>query len=160
MLKPAICYKTEIENAIKQFYYTDDMMYYTGSIDNAAIDIPSESDGYYRYAVMDTKGRLIGYITYFVDWYSSCAYNFGAFSFNRGNPIMGRELFRLFEKLIHTLHRVEFLAVEGNPATKAYDKFLKRHANIGKKHILTDAFKDTNGNYHDDYIYEFINNDI
>ena len=73
---------------------------------------------------------------------------------------MGQELFRLFEKLINTLHRVEFGAVSGNPAVRGYDRFLERHSNIGKKHILTDAFKDTNGRYRDRYIYEFINNDI
>lgn len=158
MLKPAICYKSEIENAIKQFYYTDDMMYYTGSNNSFSPEIPAESnDGYYHYAVTDADGRLIGYITYHVDRYSSCAYGFGAFSFDRGNIIMGRELFRLFESLINTLHRVEFRAVEGNPAIKHYDRFLQLHADIGKKHILTDAFKDVNGNYRDDYIYEFVN---
>ena len=158
MLKPAICYKTEIENAIKQFYYTDDMMYYTGSNHSSSMEIPVDSnDGDYHYAVTGTDGRLIGYITYYVDRYSSCARGFGAFSFERGNIIMGQELLRLFERLINTLHRVEFRAVEGNPAVKHYDRFLQLHADIGKKHILTDAFKDTNGKYHDDYIYEFVN---
>ena len=158
MLKTAICYKTEIENAIKQFYYTNDMMYYTVSNESFGIEIPEDSgNGRYDYAVTDREGHLIGYIGYQIDWYSSCAYEFGAFSFNRGNIIMGQELFRLFEKLINTLRRVEFRAVEGNPAIKHYDRFLKRHSDIGKKHILTDVFKDTNGKYHNEYIYEFVN---
>ena len=100
---------------------------------------------------------MVGCIDYKIDRYSSCAYNFGAFSFERGNPIMGKELYDLFERLINSLHRVEFRAVSGNPAVKGYDKFLEKHADIGKKHVLKDVFKDANGKYHDDYIYEFVN---
>ena len=28
MLKPAICYKEAIENALKEYFYSDDMMFY------------------------------------------------------------------------------------------------------------------------------------
>ena len=30
MLKPAICYKEQIENALKEYFYSDDMMFYMG----------------------------------------------------------------------------------------------------------------------------------
>ena len=161
MLKPAICYKEEIENALKEYFYTDDMMFYCGCLDNYLISISDDGkDGEYQYAVIGKDNHLIGYIGYALDRYSSCAYNFGAFSFDRGNPIMGKELYNLFENLINTTHRVEFRAISGNPAVKGYDKFLEKHSDIGKKYILKDAFKDSKGSYHDDYIYEFINDKI
>ena len=161
MLKPAICYKDEIENALKEYFYTDDMMFYVGSLDSYLIEIAnSGEDGRYQYAVVGNDNKLVGYIAYRLDRYSSCAYNFGAFSFDRGNPIMGKEMYELFEKLISTVHRVEFRAIDGNPAIKGYDAFLNKHSDVGKKHILTDVFKDTNGNYHNDFIYEFINDTI
>lgn len=157
MLKPAICYKTEIEDALKEYFYTDDMMFYQGCINSYLIEVRDEGmEGLYQYAVVGKDKKLIGYIDYKIDYYSSCAYNFGAFSFNRGNAIMGKELFDLLETLIKQCHRVEFRAVSGNPAVKGYDKFLERHSRIGKKHIFKDAFRDIKGNFHDTYLYEFV----
>lgn len=44
--------------------------------------------------------------------------------------------------------------VGGNTVKKYYDKFCKKYdGNIFK---LKDVFKDRNGKYHDDYIYEII----
>lgn len=158
MIKPAICYKTEIEDALKEYFYTDDMMYYQGCIENHLIEVKEGGEtGCYQYAVVGKNENLIGYIAYYIDFYSSCAYNFGAFSFERGNPLMGKELFNLLEQLLNSMHRVEFRAVSGNPAVKGYDKFLERHADIGKKHVFRDEFRDTHGNYHDIYLYEFVN---
>lgn len=158
MLKPAICHKDEIENALKEYFYTNDMMYYCGGTGSHLLTIADDGeDGHYQYAVIGKEKNLIGYIAYMLDRYSSCAYSFGAFSFDRGNPVMGKDLYDLLERLVNTLHRVEFRAVSGNPATKGYDKFLKKHSDVGKKHILKDVFKDADGNYHDEYIYEFVN---
>ena len=161
MLKPAICYKEQIENALKEYFYSDDMMYYIGGLDSYPIYIEDKGEyGRYQYAVVGNDNKLIGYIAYRLDRYSSCAYNFGAFSFDRGNPIMGKELYNILEKLVNTVHRVEFRAISGNPAIKGYNKFLEKHLDIGIKHVLNDVFKDSNGNYHDDYIYEFVNPSI
>lgn len=77
------------------------------------------------------------------------------FSFDRGNPLVGKEVFEKLEELVNTLHRVEWRAVGGNPACRGYDSFIKRHN--GNKHILKDAIKDRNGNYHDGIIYEIVN---
>lgn len=157
MIKPAICFKSEIEDAMKEYFYTNDMMFYQGCINSYLIKVDEEGEGgKYQYAVVGADNNLIGYIEYSVDYYSSCAYNFGAFSFERGNPIMGKELFELLEKLVKDMHRVEFRAISGNPAIKGYDKFLERYKDIGVKHIFRDEFRDLNGNYHDVYIYEFV----
>lgn len=157
MLKPAICYKTEIENALGEYFYSDDMMFYMGCNESYMLEVQNQGkDGHYQYAVVGKDEKLIGYIAYCVDWYSSCAYSFGAFSFDRGNPIMGKELFKRLEELINTLHRVEFRAIEGNHAIKGYDRFLNLHKDMGRKLVLQDVFKDTHGKYHDAYIYEFV----
>ena len=157
MLKPAICYKEAIENALKEYFYSDDMMFYQGCVNSYLIQIEDcGENGIYQYAVLGANGKLAGYIDYRIDYYSSCAYNFGAFSIDRGNPIMGKELFNLLEKLIHDMHRVEFRAVSGKPAVKGYDRFLERHKDIGTKHVFKDAFRDLKGDYHDTYLYEFV----
>ena len=91
---------------------------------------------------------------YTVDWYASKAYNFGLFSFDRGNILVGRDVFDKLEELIKTLHRVEWWAVGGNPACRGYDSFIERHN--GTKHVLKDSIKDKSGEYHDDIIYEIV----
>ena len=64
------------------------------------------------------------------------------------------------EKLVnvYNLHRIEWRMIGGNPIEKHYDKFCKKYN--GKKHVLTDVFKDRYGNYHDDIIYEIIRNKL
>ena len=156
MLVPAILYKDEIVKDMQKYFYTDDMMFETGCMDNwipNIIECPEGSQ--FQYAIVDSNEKLIGCLLYSVDWYASKAYNFGLFSFDRGNILVGKDVFNKLEELVSTLHRVEWRAVSGNPACRGYDSFIKRHN--GNKHILKDSIKDKNGNYHDDIIYEIIN---
>lgn len=155
MLVPAILYKEAIEREFKRYYYTDDMMYVTGSMVNwfpTIEDCPA--DCYFQYAIIDENGRLIGYLGYTVDWYCSKVYNFGLFTFVRNKMVSPRDVFNKLEELVSTFHRVEWRAVEGNPACRGYDNFIKKHN--GNKHILKDAIKDRYGNYHNDIIYEIV----
>ena len=155
MLKPAILYREEINKGFQEYYYTDDMMYYTGSMSNwfpDIVDFPDESK--FQYAIVDDNEKLIGYLDYSIDWYVSKAYKFALFSFDRGNVLVGKEVFTKLEELVSTLHRVEWRAVSSNPACRSYDNFIKRHN--GNKHILKDSIRDKNGNYFDDIIYEII----
>ena len=158
MLIPAIIMKNEILENFNKYYYTNDMMYETASLNNWLPNIEENTDGsLYQYAIVDSKGKLLGYLTYSIDWYVSCASRFGLFSFDRGNPIIGRDLFKEMNKLIYDykLHRIEWRMVGGNPIEKSYDRFCYRYN--GTKHVLKDAIKDRYGNYHDDIIYEIIN---
>lgn len=155
MLVPAILYREQIKKEFQKYYYTQDMMYETGCMCNwnpEIVECPNESQ--FQYAIIDKDEKLIGYLAYAVDWYTSKAYNFGLFSFDRGNPLVGKDVFNKLEELVSTLHRVEWKAVGGNPACRGYDSFIKRHN--GTKHVLKDSIKDKNGKYHDDIIYEIV----
>lgn len=154
MLVPAILYKEEIIENMRKYFYTNDMLYETGCMENwipNIADCPDEST--FQYAIVHND-ILIGYLGYVVDWYVSKAYNFGLFSFDRGNPIVGKDVFNKLEELVNRFHRVEWRMVGGNPAERGYDNFLKRHN--GNKHVLKDAIRDRDGNYRDDIIYEII----
>lgn len=115
-------------------------------------ECPNESQ--FQYAIVDKNEKLIGYLGYVIDWYVSKAYNFGLFSFERGNLQVPKDVFEKLEELVSTLHRVEWRAVGGNPACRGYDNFIKKHN--GKKYILKDSIRDKFGNYHDDIIYEIV----
>lgn len=156
MLKPAILYKEEIQANFAEQFYSCEMMYYNGYLGSGIPNIDNDNDGdCYQYAIID-NGKLIGYFTYRIDWYSSCAHCFGLFSFNRNNRIIGVDVYRELKKIINDyhIHRMEWRMVGGNPVEKHYDRFCERYH--GKKFVLTDAVKDRRGNYHDDVIYEII----
>jgi len=158
MLVPAVLYKNQIIKGMQRYFYTTDMMYETGCMENWTpniFDCPDESQ--FQYAIVDKNKKLVGYLGYSVDWYASKAYNFGLFSFDRGNLQVPKDVFERLEELVNTLHRVEWRAVGGNPACRGYDNFIKKHN--GKKHILKDSIKDRIGNYHDDIIYEIVHNE-
>lgn len=156
MLIPAIIYKDEINKAFMKRCYTEDMIYYTGCLGDSVSVISDECDGgLYQYAIIDND-RLIGYFTYAINWYSSCARNFGLFSFDRNNRIIGIDVYRELKKIINEyhIHRIEWRMVGGNPVEKHYDRFCQKYN--GKKFILTDAIKDRHGIFHDDIIYEIV----
>lgn len=87
-------------------------------------------------------------------WYPNIKDIPGLVSFDRGNPIIGNDLYKKLEELVSRFHRIEWRMVGGNPVEKHYDKFCKLHN--GKKHILKDSIRDKSGNYHDDIIYEIV----
>ena len=156
MLVPAMLHKEAILNGLKKRMYEDEMLYYSGWNGYTLPEISNEFDGCdYRFAILDGD-KVIGYFCYHYDTHSRCLSNFGLYSFDRGNPIIGLDVFRELEKLIsqYHLHRIEWRMIGGNPAERAYDRFCKKYN--GTKHILKDVMKDREGNYHDDIIYEII----
>ena len=158
MLVPAILKKNEILESFKRYYYSADMMYETGGLNNWLPNIQEETEsGRFQYAIVASSEKLVGYLDYYIDWYNSCAWRFGLISFDRGNPIVGKDLFNELNKLIYDyrLHRIEWRMIGGNPVERSYDKFCKKFN--GTKHILKDAIKDKYGKYHDDIIYEIVN---
>lgn len=156
MLVPAIFYADEIRKKFMQYNYSDDLILYNGYLGYCLPKIAENDNGeLYQYAVVDND-KLIGYFTYQIDWYVSCARNFGLFSVDRNNKIIGFDVYRELKKIINQyhIHRMEWRMVGENPVEKHYDKFCKKYG--GKKFVLTDALKDRTGKYHDDVIYEII----
>ena len=156
MLKPAILYKDEILKNFCEYKYSEDMMFYMGWLGDEIPDITENSDGnIYQYAILNDN-RVIGYFTYYIDWYSSCVSNFGLYSFDKNNKIIGIDVYRELKKIINKyhIHRIEWRMISGNPVEKHYDKFCKKYN--GKKFVFTDCIKDRSGSYHNDIVYEII----
>ena len=156
MLKPALVYKDEIQREMSNYIYSEDMLLYNGSLEFYTSNFENEGDGtLYQYAIVD-EDKVIGYLTYHVEWYTACANRFGLFSFDRRNSTVGIDVYREIRKLIssYKIHRIEWRMVSGNPVEKHYDKFCRKYN--GRKHILRDAIRDRQGCYHDDVIYEIL----
>lgn len=157
-LVPAVIYKQQIIEESKKLYYTDAELYYVGWVGNMPVNIldEDESGSIYQYAICDMNDKLIGYIAYRLDLYTSQAYNFGLISFDKGNILIGYAVKEIMDKLINKnkVHRIEFRCVGGNPAKKAYDRFCKRYN--GRCIELRDTIRDEYGRYHNEYIYEIL----
>lgn len=157
MLKPAIMYKDQIQNEVKSKFYTESMLFYEGTNGSYTISIPEESEpGKYYYASVDSNGNLVGYIGFDVELYERMAYKFGIMSFDEGNITLAYDLNDVIDTLINKfhLHRIEWRAVSGNPACRAYDRFCEKYK--GNKCVLHDVIRDVGGKYHDLYIYELL----
>lgn len=154
MLKPAILYADQIKNELAKIYYTDDMFNLTGDLTNWKPDIDSDRYGACNYAIVDKNDKLLGYLSYTISATVSLVSQFGVISFDKGNPIVGKDLFEKLEELVSNYHIVEWKMVSGNPVERAYDKFCKKHN--GSKHIFRDRLKDSHGKLHDDILYEII----
>ena len=158
MLVPAILYKEQIIKEVQKLLYTKDITFLSGDAGNWVPQIKECPDyGVYQYAIVDGD-KLIGYFAYDVDYYSSNVYNFGLVSYVRGSLEIGKSIFPKLEELVSKYHRIQWRMVKGNPVERSYDKFCQLHN--GRKLILKDCNKDTDGNYIDSIIYEIINENV
>lgn len=134
------------------------MFYASASLKNFLPDIKVDNRaGHFQYAIVDAADRLIGYMEYSIDYYVSRASQFLIFSFAdtpKEKYQFGKVVHQVIDELAHQVHALEWLAIQGNPACRAYDKILKRYH--GQKLVIHDARRDKCGDYHDDYIYEII----
>lgn len=157
MLKPASVYKDEIQTEFKRLQYSEDMFYASGDMSSWVPEIDDAPNGYnFQYAVVDNNGELKGYIGFILDWYARNAHSFGIVSFDKNSLYTAESLNKILDMLISewNVHRIEWRMISGNPAQKAYDRFMKKYN--GKCYILKDTVRDYKGNYHDDHIYEIV----
>lgn len=157
MLKPAVKFQREVMEKFYEVIYDDDFFLCNGyAFDFQLPDVSPDNDRC-QYVVVDSNDDVLAYFSYRVDAYSSCAYGFYAFSFDKGNYIVGKDIFSEMERLVSKFHRVEWYMIGGNPVKRSYDRFCGKHG--GSVLILRDAVRDSDGNYRDKYCYEIINPD-
>ena len=160
MLRPAILYREDIEMYFKNAYGTEDMFLYLGSLENSYPNIQEEETvGTRQFAIVDESKNceLVGYLEYHIDWVNDCVYRIGIFSFDHGNVSVIKDIFDEIERLIQRFHRIEFCMVEGNPAERNYDAFIKRHNGYKIRRHAT--IRDPLGKWRDDIMYEIIQYD-
>ena len=155
MLKPAILYKDRLEKKFAEFLYTDDYFWYTGYGGCNELPKIDSRDEDYKWVIVDNNDNLIGYLAYRIEFSTDTVLNFGLYSFDRGNPLVGKDLLSKMEELVSEHRRIEWRMISGNSVQKHYDKFCKKHN--GNRVCLHQVTKDIHGQYHDEYIYEILN---
>lgn len=154
-LVPATLYKTEIEKKFAERIYDNDMMYYNGYGFNYYVPEIKQQECRKEYACIDDDTEeVIGYFSYKIETLTKTVYNFGLYSFDKGNIGFVKLVFEELEKLTRMFHRIEWKCVCGNPAEHGYDNFCEKHN--GRKLILHDCSIDDSYQIHDCAIYEII----
>lgn len=154
MLKPAILYKDILEKKFAEFLYTDDFFWYTGYGGCNELPKLEPRDDDYKYAIVDSKDNVIGYLAYRIEFTTDTVLNFGLYSFDKGNPLIGKDLFEKMEELVREHRRIEWRMIGGNSVQKHYDKFCDKHN--GNRVWLHKVTIDVHGQYHDECIYEIV----
>ena len=153
MLVPAISRKAEVEKLFAEHLYDDDMFLFNGYPYCNTVHTIEPKENRYQWAIVD-KDRVVGYFAYYINADSDNVCSFGLYSFDKGNPIVGLDVFRKMKELVDTHRRIEWRMVGGNPVQKSYDRFCKRCG--GNSVVLHQVVKDEHGNYHDEIIYEIL----
>lgn len=153
MLKPAAIYKDILMEKFASILYTEEYYFYCGYPSAKLPEIYIE-DGIYSYAIVDKNNNVIGFFTYQIFDLTNTAQNFGLISFDKGNPIVGIDIYYKMKELIKTYHKLEWQVVEDNPIRLMYDKFCAKYD--GFVHRIHDATRNLKGQLVDSFIYEII----
>lgn len=153
MLVPAVSKKIELEQLFAKHLYDKDMFLYNGYPYCNSIPDLTPKENSYKWAIVDND-KVIGFFTYLIDNCNSGVYSFGLYSFDKGNPIIGFDVYKKMKELIKNYCRIEWRMIVGNPVQKHYDKLCNRHN--GYRIMLHNVVKDEDGVYRDVYIYEIV----
>lgn len=157
MLRPAVLFKDQIQKAIPDLFYTDDIYWYSQcDVAEMIFDAEKSDVGFtkYQYAIVSKdESEVIGYIAFSYMWHERIVRNFGFIAFKRNRPETAAAV-KEVEKIIKDLkpHKVQFRMIGGNPVERHYDFIMKKYH--GEKFVLKDDLRDKYGKYHDDIIYE------
>lgn len=130
MLLPAQLFAEELKlkNAAT-WYDTARYMYWNGRPGSSDIDIADNNYEVHQLVSVDDNDKLIGYISYSVDWSALSAECFGAISFKIGSVIFAEDVAQAIDDIFYKYHlnRVEWMCHADNPAIKGYRAFIKRY---------------------------------
>lgn len=157
MLKPAQLYKDELQKKNAATWYDLDYMYWNGGTGDSQINIHDNNYGCHQFVSVDKEDNIIGYICYSVDWCAMSADQFGIISFDRGNVLFVKDVYKaicdLFEK--YHMNRIQWFAFADNPAVRGYRNFIKRHGGVECSHCRQVA-KLMDGKLHDSVSFEIL----
>lgn len=161
MLDIAKKYESEFQEKYLDTWYDMRYQYYR---DSSGDRVPQLADNCYErrdFVSLNDEEEVIGFISYFYNDTNMSASQFGAISFDIGNPIFAQDLIQVIGDIFFKfrLNRIEFWCFEDNPATKSYRAFIKR---FGGKEVgrLRRTCKLMDGKFHDSVIFEILREDL
>ena len=132
-----------------------------GGTGDFQINLPDNNYDTHNFVSVDKNDRVIGYITYFVNWNAMSADSFGAISYDKGNLIFVKDLYTaicdIFEK--YNMNRLSWWCYSDNPAIRGYRSFIKKHG--GREcGYLRQYSRLQDGKLHDSVLFEIMANEF
>lgn len=160
MLKPAQLYEDELKKKMISCWHDPKYKYYSGWTGDVVPKLPDNYYDEHNFVSVDRDNNVIGYISYHVCWSTMSASNFGAISFDLGNPVFGKDLYTAIDNLFNSYHmnRIQWRVISDNPVIKNYRRFAARHGGVECSHLRRVA-KLADGMLHDAIEFEILAED-
>lgn len=159
MLVDARVCREELIELFKAHVNDDDMYYFTANKDEKEFNYIGAGTNLCenrQYAIYD-ENKIVGYFSYCLDEVESAPFNFGVelklfnfglYSFDKNNPIIGLDVYREIQR-IHRKYgccHVSFWMIKGNPVEKHYDRIIKHFHGRKKVHenLIDNSIKKVN----------------
>ena len=112
------------------------------------------------YVEIDDNGDIIGYLHYRLRYGNSTAGSFLLISFEN-SPIFIRHVIEHAHTIFNRwgMNRIEFIAIDGNPALDGYRKLIARYGGVECGHFHQSITLRDN-TVHDDYVFEILAEDF
>lgn len=154
MLKNAMLYKKELQNALIETWYDPKYQYFYGSDWRGIFEM--NDDGNRRdFVSVDKDGNLIGYIGYCIITRTRLATDFGIINFTDDVMTFGLDIRTAIDDAFMKfgIETIEFAMICGNPIEKSYDRIVSR---AGGQCLCTQHARaqDLEGNLCDVKLYE------
>lgn len=157
MLKPAQLYEQELQVQHIKNWYVSENYFWCARAGERMIELPDNNYNSHDFVSVDKYKRVIGYITYDIDWESMSVDNLGVISFYKGNLLFVKDLYTaicdIFEK--YHMNRISWCCYADNPAINGYRKFIKRCSGRECGYARQNA-KLMDGKMHDSVFFEVL----
>ena len=126
MLVNARLYQDELNDLIKSIEFDFKYQYYFSSRQRNHNFELTDEDSFY-FVSINKNNEILGYISYTIDNYTDCAYQFGLMAFKFNSKTFIIDILNLVNELFvdYNLNKIEWNCYEDNPSIKSYDYFCK-----------------------------------
>lgn len=154
MLMAAQLYKEELKRKLVECWYKPEYDYYFLG-DYHEFTVPDNTDWRRDFVCLNSKGEITGYFSYHYNEMARSLSQFGLISFTGNGTVLVRDCICHIEKLIgEGLRRMEWWAVDGNPANRMYEEIIDRYGGTIAGHMHECNY--FAGKYHDSILYEVL----
>lgn len=158
MLVPAQLYKEELKRKLVACWYQPKYQYYfAGEYNEHNIG----DNAYWRrdFVHLNSRGEVDGYFSHNYNDATKSMSGFGLVSFSDNGALLVKDVIKYMKDLFELeAQRAEFFAFVDNPATKVYDKLIKKYGGKVVGRLTRSAY--FNGKYHDCIIYEILKEEL
>ena len=161
MLRPAQLYEQQLQEENTKAWYKLENIFWNGGSGDSTIELPENNYDSHNFVSVDKNGKVIGYISYAVDWSAMSADSFGAISFDKGNIEFARDLYTaicdIFEK--YSMNRMSWWCYADNPAIRGYRSFIRKHGGRECGYLMQFT-RLQDGKLHDSVLFEIMSDEF